>query len=321
MKLKKWAPLLLAVVLGLVAAKVARDAVIRNRSAAAAGSKTVRVVVAKTNIAPGQLLTPEVLVLAPIAADTIPAGAFKDPAELSGRVARTSLFTGQPVMQGVLASKDAGSGLQALVPTGMRAITVQVDEISGVAGLLVPGCHVDIVATVTGTNADTTSARTIVQNVLVTAVGQRLTAAKPETDKPGDFARSVTIIATPHDVEAIELASTNSRPRLVLRGSRDGGVAESDGVTLAQLRGRNQRSADPFAVNAQPTVIQQQAPAAPKTTDAGKPGEAASVSEYPQHWHVTLLNAGSSSELVFELPRSTVTSTDIERAIPSATGN
>jgi pilus assembly protein CpaB len=126
----------------------------------------------------------------------------------------------------------------------MRAVTVEVNEFSGVAGLLVPGCRVDVVSTLADQETKSQVARTIVQNVKVLAVGQRLTvnnsARKDEAAMSAEaaVARSVTLLVMPRQAEAIELASSSGRTRLVLRGQFDEGVRQGgDGVSVAELLG------------------------------------------------------------------------------------
>jgi Flp pilus assembly protein CpaB len=144
----------------------------------------------------------------------------------------------------------------------MRAITLEVNEFSGVAGLLTPGCHVDVIATINegGTHGQQV-AKTIVQNVKVMAVGQKTSVAGNEPPMPNEMFKSVTVLATLGDAEAIELACSTGRPRLVLRGGRDQEIAASTGITLGELRGSGRDGGfDPFvlppvAINPTPTTL------------------------------------------------------------------
>src|SRR5207237_9613368 len=157
--------------------------------------------------------------------------AFTDTSLLVGRVTESLMAKGQPVLEAMLAPTGSGSGLQALVPTGMRAITVEVNEFTGVAGLITPGCHVDIVATINGGESNTQVAKTIVQNVKVTAVGQRTTTASEPAGNPNEQFKSVTVLVKLAEAEAIELACSTGRRRLVLGGGRDDEVAATAGIT------------------------------------------------------------------------------------------
>ena len=238
MNAKIWAPLALAIVLGLTAALVARKALLRSRAAAAAAARTVPVTVASGPIQPGQELRRENLTTAAIAAADVPAGAFTSPELIVGRVTVVPIIPGQTILEQFLAPKGAGSGLQALVPSGMRAITIDVNESSGLAGMLIPGCHVDVVATALASdNPDKSMSRAIVQNLQVVAVGQRLSGPKPENERDTGLTRTVTLLASPHDAQAIDLATATSRLRLVLRASGDASEADDDGVQMVDIRG------------------------------------------------------------------------------------
>jgi pilus assembly protein CpaB len=297
---KTWIPLVVAVVLGLVAALVARESLKRNRIAGPPQPTTVKIVVVRGGAAPGQELTADLLTLGQIAAETPPPGTFLDVAQVAGRVASTQMFNGQPVVEDLLAPRGAGLGIQALVPKGMRAITVEVNETSGLAGMLVPGSHVDVISTLTGSNKDETVAATIVQNVLVQAVGQRL-SAPPATpgDKEAPAPRSVTLVVTPRDAEAIELASSMGRTRLVLRGSTDRDASEATGVTVFELRGEDkERVRAPIVAVATPPVMPTTRPADPRG------GSDPFAEEVAPKRTVTLIRGGAKTEVIFELPKA-----------------
>src|SRR3954471_2995321 len=265
MNWKTWVPLLVAIVFALAAAKAAHNWMLKNKAAAAPAGHFVKVVVTKTDITPGSPLKPEDLTLAQIEADKAPATSFNSVDQVAGRVSEALMVKNQPVVEAMLAPTGSGSGLQALVPPGQRAITMEVNEFSGVAGLLQPGCRVDIIATINEDNNGGQVAKTIVQNVKVTAVGQRTTATAPEAPQnPGELTKSVTVLATLADAEAIELACSTGRPRLVLRGGRDTEVAMTSGITLGELRGSG-RSADPFLAIAPPAPATQPPAGAPAT--------------------------------------------------------
>ena len=309
MNWKNWMPLALSVVLGLVAAKIARDSLLRSRAAGQVQQKSVKVVVAKKPVAPGQELTGDLLTVAPIAGDRPPPNGFADPTAVLGRVTATPLFVGQPIVEELLAPKGVGTGLQALVPRGMRAITVEVNETSGLAGMLLPGCRVDVMSTLNGATREDSVATTIVQDVLVQAVGQRL---MPNSAGPGDKEsqafRSVTLVVTPHEAEAIELASTLGRTRLVLRGPQDRAVLDSPGVTFVELRGDDTErvTAPVVAVTTPPVTL----PPPPGTQPTTRPSSTPKLppqdpfdDQRPRRT-VTLIRGSTRTEVIFDLPKS-----------------
>ena len=285
MNAKTWIPLAVAVVLGLMAALVARKSLLRSHSAQQ-GPKIVTVVVAKASIPPGHELVADDLGLAQIAAQAAPAGTFSNPVAMVGRVTVAPMVEGQPVLPSFLAPRGSGSGLQALVPPGMRAITLDVNEASGVAGLLIPGCHVDVVTTaISQDNPDKSISRTIVQNAQVVAVGQRLSGAKPEGERDTALSRTVTLLASPRDAEALDLAMTAARLRLVLRGSGDRDDLDDEGVMLAELRGGASSFASSInlpSVFGPPQPVTPPVPVTPPTQPATQPA-VASKSDEDQH--------------------------------------
>jgi pilus assembly protein CpaB len=240
MNMKTWLPLCLALVLGLVAAKFAHDMMAKNHGPQVTNGKFVQVVVAKQPIGAGEALTSENCKLGNVDSDDVPQGSFRSLPDLetNKRVAQVQLGSGQPVTENLLAPIGTGVGLQAFIPQGMRAISIEVNEFSGVGGMLVPGCHVDVLATVPGENGGEMIARTIVQDIQVSAIGQRMVNQPNDknTDQPQAF-RSVTLLASPVEAEAIELAAASGRPRLVLRSGADKAIARTSGVTAANLRG------------------------------------------------------------------------------------
>jgi pilus assembly protein CpaB len=223
--------------------------------------------------------------------------------ESNKRVAQVQLVTGQPVTENLLAPTGTGIGLQAVIPPGKRAISIEINEFSGVGGMLIPGCHVDVLATVQGENGGEMISRTIVQDIQVSAVGQRMINQPPPPangnpdEKRNDgpqVVRSVTLLATPAEAEAIELASASGRPRLVLRSGADKQITQSIGVTASNLRGTStvKPAAPPPVVAVAPPVI------VPKTQTG--------------YWIVKVIRGGQESEVRFEAngTRGGMTQTD-----------
>ena len=251
-----------------------------------------KVVVTKRNIPAGTALQADDLAIANIGGDVAPEGAFHDPSQLEGRVVTSGLAKGQPVMENLLAPLGTGSGLQAVVPKGMRAITLEVNEFSGVAGFLVPGCRVDVVSTISESGGDVVS-RTIVQNVEVTALGRRQQANIDEAEQT----KSVTLLVKPREAEAIELAAATGRPRLVLRSSGDKETAKSSGVTVAELRG-GRKAVDPYAN----MPVQVYKPESPTTNPVDRAPVTPVVHQQPapREHTVTVIRGGVASEVTMQ---------------------
>jgi pilus assembly protein CpaB len=286
MKVKQWIPIVLALVLGLAALKLTHDRMSRAQ-APPAGSNFAERVIATHEIAAGQQIALEDLALGKVAPDSIPAGSFNAVADLKDRVAVTGIVKGQTILDSLLAPAGAAAGVQALIPPGMRAITIQVNEFSGVAGLLTVGCKVDIISTVGGGDEkDGSVARTIVQNVEVRAIGRQIVPAtagdRPDTannGQPAPAPTNVTLLVTPEQAEQVQLASVGGRPWLSLRNATDAAAVETAGTSMADLRGdRTKKATDSVTPPAVKPAVDPFAETVPvKTASARKGSDAASV--------------------------------------------
>src|SRR4029079_9231748 len=144
-------------------------------------------------------------------ADHIPPGAINDPKELVGRVLISRVLAQQPLLPGMLAAKNAGSGLAALIPSNMRAIAVRVDDVVGVAGFIHADDRVDVLVTLRPTTSTGQSVTHVfLQNTHVLAGGQ-------EVDN-GDKSRLhatpatvATLLVSPQDAERLVLAQSEGR--------------------------------------------------------------------------------------------------------------
>jgi len=253
MNIKAVTALGLALVLGLMAAFLAKNAV--SRRAAPQATNLVAVVVAKQDAEPGHVFTKDDIVSSKVPADIAPGQVFSDPAQLVGRVTTTQLMKGQVILETLLAPAGTSGGLQSLVPPGMRAITLEVSEFSSVGGMLTPGCHVDVISIVHDDKTSQSMARTILQNIKVQAVGRSLNAHAAtdaqQNGQPAQAANNVTLLCTPKQAQMLQLATTTSRPWFVLRSAVDGKDVSVDGTTMAELRGDAAEQRDTDAVATQ----------------------------------------------------------------------
>lgn len=303
MNIKTIAPLGIAAVLGLAAAMVARNMLANRPVQVNAGDSALRtVVVANTTIGPGVQIDPSMLITAKVSQEMAPEDAFGSTTELEGRVANGPIYKGQPIIGTLLAPKGSVGGMQALVPKGMRAITLQVDEFTGVGGFVAPGCRVDLLATMQGERQGDMVTRTVVQNILVTAVGQRMTlqAQNGQQEAP---TRSVTLIASLEEAQSIELAASTGRPRLVLRNLNDDSNTAPAVTSLMDFKAGEKASTpvgDPFAMHT-PTAVET-APAFPVSTPVQSPVDDGFKSEPNATWTVKVIRGGTESEVSFSLP-------------------
>jgi len=204
------------------------------RSMPAATQMTSKIVVANNDLGIGARVAERDLRVAEIAAQDLPAGAFTKTAEVAGRGVIVPIVKNEPVLSSKLASEKAGAGLPSIIPPGMRAVSVRVNEVISVAGFVVPGTRVDVLLTGNpggrGTGEEVTA--TILENVEVLAADQKL--ERQETGK----AQSVTVITllvNPADAQKLTLAASGGRVQLVLRNPADTEMQKPSIVSQATL--------------------------------------------------------------------------------------
>jgi pilus assembly protein CpaB len=163
-------------------------------------------------------------------------GAFTDPDSLVDRGVITPIGENEPITETKVASREAGAGLPPVIPAGMRAISVRVNEVIGVAGFVVPGTRVDVLVTVR--DGDQASAqvmtRTVVSNVQVLTAGTKFDQENARDGKPIPTS-VVTLMVLPEDAERIALASNEGKITLALRNPLDVVQTDTRGIRLPAL--------------------------------------------------------------------------------------
>jgi len=194
------------------------------------------VVVAAADLDIGAELTREEIRIIDWPANAVPAGAFSDPKDVIGRGIVLPVIQNEPILPMKLASPEAGSGLPPAIPPGLRAVSVRVNEVIGVAGYVLPGTRVDVVATVnpSGQGGDITS-KVVLTNVQVLAAGTKIDR---ETDKNKPIPVTVvTLLVDPEEAERLTLASTEGKIQLALRNPLDKATPSTHGIRPAALLG------------------------------------------------------------------------------------
>jgi pilus assembly protein CpaB len=197
---------------------------------------TKQIVVADRPIQLGTRLDSTNLRVIPWPADDAIAGSFTRIEDCAGRALLTDMAVNEPVLESKLAPKEAGAGLPATIPEGMRAVSVAVNEVNGVAGFVIPGTMVDILVTgqVSGKNTDAANniTRVILENVRVLAAGQQV-----EQDREGKPQKVpvVTLLVTPEDATKLTMASTEGKIQLALRNTIDSKLTNPPPVLQAAL--------------------------------------------------------------------------------------
>lgn len=195
------------------------------------------VAVATRSLPPGVRLTAGDVRLAAWPASSPVPGSSSTLDAVVNRGLLASVVENEPLVASKLARADAGSGLPPAIPPGMRAMSVKVNEVIGVAGFIDAGTRVDLVVTIRK-REDSTS-RTVVSNVQVLTAGTRHDQTKaqdPNASAP--TAGVVTLLVTPQDAERIALAQTEGQIILVLRNPLDMEPTTTSGIRTAALLGQ-----------------------------------------------------------------------------------
>jgi pilus assembly protein CpaB len=196
-----------------------------------------KVVVLVMDLQLGSRINPEMLQVVDWPASSVPSGAFQDPKALEGRVVKTTVQRGEPLLESKLAPIGTQGGLSAVVTEGKRAITVRVNDVVGVAGFALPGNYVDILVNTqhdggkSSGERDPSISKIVLERILVLAVAQE--AGRDET-KP-KVVNAVTLEVTPEQAEKVDLARSVGKLSLVLRNQVDGDSPHTRGARKQDL--------------------------------------------------------------------------------------
>jgi len=167
-------------------------------------------------------------------ADSIPDGAYTDPNQVIGSYVKNSLVANEPIVQSKLFTGDKTAGVMPLlIPFGMRAVSVPVDEVSDVAGFVLPHTRVDVLVATEegGGGADKAFSKVVLQNVEVLAVAQEVEEKKDEPT----IVKVVTLLVTPQEAERLALASHAGTLRLAMRNYNDNKIVLTSGTDVSQM--------------------------------------------------------------------------------------
>src|SRR6202163_1758647 len=192
----------------------------------------VEVVVAANDIAVGAKVTESDVRLVRFPAADLPSNIFHLKTSVVGRGAILPIARGELFLPNKLAGENAGAGMQSLIPPGMRAVSVRVNEVIGVAGFVVPGTRVDVLLTGNPTGASDQRTTTVLENVAVIATGQKLernTAWEPQ------LTPVITLLVSPDDAQKLTLATSQGKIQLALRNPLDTKQQELNSVATGAL--------------------------------------------------------------------------------------
>jgi pilus assembly protein CpaB len=227
------------------------------------------VIVAADDIQVGARVEDHNVRIAKFPASGLPGGAYSKKSQVLGRGVIIPIAKGEFILPSKLAPENAGAGLPALIPPGMRAVSVRVNEVVSVAGFVGPGTRVDVLLTGTPNGSSEPQTTTVLQNVAVIASGHTL-----ERNASGEAQTTpvITLLASPEDAERVTLAQSEGKIQLSLRNPLD---THSDPVDAANARGLYKGGTPPAPPRAPVHPVKQQ-----KTEKPPPPPSVLSVEVY-----------------------------------------
>ena len=261
------------------------------------GGATEEIAVAAANVDLGEALTSKHIKMVAWPKVALPADAIRSAKDAEGRIARSSIVAGEPILESRLAASGQGGLMPVLVPKGKRAVTVKVDEAVQRSGFILPNSHVDILVTLAD-KAGEKKTRIVLQNVTVLASDQTV---EMKDNKPVRMT-TVTMAITPEESERLALAQNEGKVTMALRNLQDTASVVTSGVTIAQLMS-SPGTPSPSRSEKKSTLPQQARRAAhPTQTSARPPVETAASRPGPSSqptYTISVIRGITLSESVF----------------------
>ncbi len=231
---------IIPIALGLVFAAVAAFMTLgvlsdQDKKPEKAKKTTTTIVVATSEISRGEVVELEHVKTIEWPKDTVPEGAFRNKEQAIGQLARHLIYANDPLTQEKLLDSNSPSVLALLIPAGRRAISIKVNEVTGISGFIAPGSHVDVLLSVGGRKDEEQGprTRTVLQDVEVLAIAQNI----EQKDNKPIVVNTVTLNVAPRDAERLTLASHEGSLQMVMRNDRDTARIYSAGVSLDHIIG------------------------------------------------------------------------------------
>ena len=222
---------MLALAVGAFASALAYR-ILQSRTVAAQGDGE-DVVVATADIAVGTRVQDKDVRLVHVPADIVPPGSFHQKSRVVGRGVVLPIGRGEFILPGRLAAENGGSGLPSMIPPGMRAVSVRINDTSSVSGFVLPGTRVDVLMTGNPTGSNEPQTITVLRNVTVLANGQKMDRNLLSGESQN--APLITLLVSPDDAERLALAMNQGRIQLALRNPLDTNQNEIAAVSAHTL--------------------------------------------------------------------------------------
>lgn len=230
----------MVMVIALIAASLSSYGVYRalaHQATGRVGAPTTAVVVAARALPVGRRLAAEDVRVVQWPAHLPVEHAFARVSDVVDRGLLTAVEANEPIVPSRLAAQGAGAGLPPTIPAGMRAVAVKVDEVIGVAGFVLPGTRVDVLATTRDARGEERTTHLVAGNIQVLAAGTRYEQERAQTETKPLPSTVVTLLVTPADAQRVALAQAEGELKLALRNPLDGDVSDVAQISSGALFG------------------------------------------------------------------------------------
>lgn len=195
-----------------------------------ATERSVQLLVAANDIQLGTKLEAKDIKAVIVPMSAVPPGAYSTPQQVLGRGAILPISKGEFLLPNKLAGLNAGAGLPSMIPPGMRAVSVRVNDVVSVAGFVQPGTRVDVLSTGARGGGSDRQTTTVLENVAVIAVGKNL-----DRTVDAQAAPVITLLVSPDDAQKLALVSQEGRIQLSLRNPLDTKKGSSGSTRTSSL--------------------------------------------------------------------------------------
>ncbi len=241
MRAKSLALLLLALGCGLVASIGITQVMAKRDTKPAQVGETVPVFVAIEDIPLREFVTAQMLKVEEWPKGTVPPGAIGKIEDIEGRMTKSKVYTGEPILDAKLFGMgDDSGGIAARIPAGYRVIPVKVDAVSGGAAMIRPGDRVDVTVFIRASKTmelvGETGTRTLLEDIKVFAVDGTVELDPDAQGLPGVAARTISLLLKPKEAAKVQLAMKLGEINLVMRGyGGSEGDARIPSMTIPEL--------------------------------------------------------------------------------------
>lgn len=270
---------------------------------------TQNVVIASADVPEGTALTAATLAVVQLPVAAVPAGSYTSPDSVVGRVSRIPIFKGEAIVPGRLAPDGTAGGIEVKILPGKRAMSVRIDDVAGISGMVQPNSRVDVMLTTRDATAQGAQvSKLFMSNMRILSIGSNI--ARGEDGRPIN-APTATLEVTPAEAERLALAVREGAIQLVLRGYGDPDSVQTTGAKRGDLLTQVDNGPPPAPA---PTPAPSRVSRAPARPAPAAPIATVPIPEKTDSVVVRVYRGDQLSSLKFEQARDSARRDSLRRA-------